>query len=86
MITEMHSVILDNHFEKNESNKNNTHNSDEDSTTMGNREDKGKKYNAYSQLMTGQEKTSAIDHFDGCMQWDINKFVSESINEKHNVI
>ena len=36
--------------------------------------------------MTGQKKTAAIEHFDGCMQWDITKFVSEYINETHNVI
>ena len=53
---------------------------------MEKREDKGKTYNAYSQLMTGKKKTAAIDHFDGSMQCDITKFVSEYINEKHNVI
>ena len=47
IITEMHSVILNNHFEKNKSNKNNTENSNEDSITVEKREDKGKKYNAY---------------------------------------
>ena len=34
IITEMHSVILNNHFEKNQSNKNNTENSNEDSITV----------------------------------------------------
>ena len=86
IITEMHSVILNNHFEKNESNKNNTHNSDEDSTTMEERENKGKKDNAYSQLMTGQNKSTSIDHFDGYMQWIITKFLSEAINMKHSVL
>ena len=53
---------------------------------MEKREDKGKKYNAYSQLMTGQKKTAAIDHFDWSMQWDITKVVIEYINKEHNVI
>ena len=36
---------------------------------MEEKEDKIKKSNAYVQIMTGQRKLSAIDHFDGCMQW-----------------
>ena len=36
--------------------------------------------------MTGQKKTAAIDYFDGCMQWDTTKFVSEYIKEKQNVL
>ena len=53
---------------------------------MEEKEDKIKKSNAYVQIMTGQRKLSAIDHFDGCMQWDITIFVSEDIKEKHNVL
>ena len=35
--------------------------------------------------MTGQNKSAAIDHFDGCMQWNIIKSVVEVINYKNNV-
>ena len=54
MIIEMHNVKMDNYWENNKSNNNNTENSKEDSTTMEEREGKGKKYNAYAQPMTGQ--------------------------------
>ena len=43
---------------------------------MEEREDKVTKDHAYSQLITGQKKSAAIDHFDECMQWDITKFVN----------
>ena len=32
------------------------------------------------------EKPADIDHFNGCMQWDITKFVIESIKDKFNVL
>ena len=82
----MHGVIMDNHCTNNESNKNNIENAKEAITTVEEMEDKGKKANACVQLMTGQKKSSAIDHFDGCMQWDITKFFSEYIKEKHNLL
>ena len=50
------------------------------------REDKVNNANAYTQLITGQNKSPANYHFDGCMQWDIDKFFSEDIREKHSVI
>ena len=86
MIIEMHIVIMDHHCAKNESNKNNIENAYEAITTVEERGGKCKKANMYAQLMTGQKKSSAIDHFYGCMQWDITKFFSESIKEKHNLL
>ena len=53
---------------------------------MEEKEDKIKKSNSYVQLITGQRKLSAIDQSDGCMRWEITKFVSEAIKEKHNVL
>ena len=86
MITEMNSVIMDIHCAKNELNQHNIEIAKESSTTVEEREDKGKKTNAYAQLMNSQKKSVAIDHFDGCMQWDMIEFVSEAIKEKKYVI
>ena len=58
-------------------------NSNEDNTTMEEREYKGKKDNVYAHIMTGQETSAVIDHFEVCRQWDITNFVSEAIKEKH---
>ena len=33
-----------------------------------------------------RNKSAAIDHFYGCMQWYITKFFSEDIKDEHNVI
>ena len=52
----MNSVNMDKYCVNNKSNKNNSENSKEDSKTLDEREGKGKKYNAYTQIMTGQEK------------------------------
>ena len=52
---------------------------------MEERDYKGKKDNAFSQLMNGQNKSAAIDHFDGYMQCKITKFFSEAIKKKHIV-
>ena len=32
--------------------------------------------------MTGQKKSAAIDHFDGCIQWGITKFLNEAIKDE----
>ena len=86
MITEMHSVIIDNHKTDNQYNKNNTQNSNEASTTVEERWDKGNKANAYAHLMTSHKKTATIEHFDGFMQWDITKFVNEAIKDEQKKI
>ena len=63
----MNSVNMDKYCVNNESNNNNSENSKEDSTTLEEKEGKGKNYNAYTRIMTGQETSAAINHFDGCM-------------------
>ena len=80
----MHSVNMDNNCARNEYSKNNSENSKEDSKTLQKSQGKGKKSNAYAKPMTVQEKSSAIDHFDGCTQWYTTKLVSEFIKYKHN--
>ena len=77
MINEMQSFIMDNHCTNNESNKNNKENTKEASTKAEEGEDKGKKYNAYSQLINFHNKSAAIDHFmDECSGtspiWSVN--------------
>ena len=52
---------------------------------MEERGSKGKKDNSYVQIMTGQKKSAAIDHFDGCIQWGIIKFLNEAIKDEQNV-
>ena len=77
---------MDNYYKKNESNKNNTENSNQDNKNLEEREGKGKKDNVYVHIMTGQKKSAGIDHFEVCRHWDITKFVSEAIKEKHNAL
>ena len=49
---------MDNHCTKNKYNKNITENAKEDITTVKKREDKGKKADAYAQIMTAKKISS----------------------------
>eukprot|EP00957_Ditylum_brightwellii_P032561 2467484-Ditylum_brightwellii.AAC.1 len=89
MISAIHSVIVGNHCKNTQARliaaatTSETRNK-EDVLIQGISHER-EQTDSYSMLMAQQKKSPNTDHFKNCRCWKINQFISEVVNERHQM-